>query len=291
MNTDKITYLIEAVESGTFTRAAEKLNLTQSGLNRQISSLESELKTTLIVRSRKGIRLARGADKIYERLKTIRKLEKLLDEEISEFHGALCGELAIGAYYSVAASWLPEVLKEFCKRYPKIKIKIVEGVNKTFLEQMDSGKLDCAFVANPSKGFDWYPIVETEYVAWLPPGHPLENKVALRPEDLKNEAMIYPKAHENTDIDYFFETHRLKPVVKFETQGPASTFAMVSAGLGVSINNRLQSESLKGNALIRSFSPKEKFYLGIMLPPIESASPATLAFLTLAQKHKKSLTY
>ena len=290
MNTDKITYLIEAVECGTFTQAAEKLNLTQSGLNRQISSLESELKTTLIVRSRKGVRLARGTGKIYERLKAIRKLEKLLDEEISEFHGALCGELAIGAYYSVAASWLPSVLKEFSERYPKIKIKVVEGVNKDFLEQLNNGALDCAFVANPPKGFDWYPIVETEYVVWLPPGHLLENKIALRPEDLRNEAMIYPKAHENTDIDYFFEIHRLKPVVKFETQGPASTFAMVSAGLGVSVNNRLQTESLKGSAVVRSFSPKEKFYLGIMLPPIESASPATLAFLTLAQKHKQRLT-
>lgn len=289
MNTDKISYLIEAVEAGTFTKAAEKLNLTQSGLNRQISSLEHELKTTLIVRSRKGVRLSRGTEKIYAKLKAIQKLEKLLEEEISEFHGTLTGELAIGTYYSVAASWLPNVLKKFSERYPNIQIKVMEGVNKSFAEKLNKGELDCAFVANPPKGFDWYPMIETEYVAWIPPEHPLSRLPILKPEDLINVPMIYPKAHEDTDIDRFFEIHRFRPVIRLETQDPGSTFAMVSAGLGISVNNRLQSESLKGEVIVRSFSPREKFFLGMILPPIESASPAMLAFLGLAQQNKKYL--
>ena len=289
MNTDKISYLIEAVESGTFTAAAEKLGVTQSGLNRQISSLEEELKTTLIVRSRKGVRLARGTEKIYARLKAICRQESILREELAEFHGVLCGELVIGAYYSAAVSWLPKVVKEFSLKHPYVSIKIVDGVDRSLIEKLDGGELDCAIIANPPKGYDWYPIIETEYVVWLPPDHQLKDKKDLKPSDLSDLPMGYPRAHEDTDIDNFFVVNKLKPIVKFETKGPSSAYAMVAAGLGISVNNLLQSRSLKGNVLVRSFSPRKKLELGILLPPVESASPAMLAFLALAQKHRLTL--
>lgn len=290
MNTDKILYLIEAVECGTFTAAAEKLGMTQSGLNRQISSLEAELKTTLIVRSRKGIRLARGTEKIFARLKAIYKQESILKEELAEFHGVLSGELVIGTYYSAAVSWLPRVVKEYTVLHPHVSIKIVEGVDKSLIEKLNDGELDCAILANPPGGYDWYPIIETEFVVWLPHDHGLKDKKNLKPQDLVNIPMIYPRAHEDTDVDNFFAVNKLKPLVKFETKGPSSAYAMVEAGLGISVNNLLQSQSLKGNVVVRSFSPRKKLDIGVLLPPIESASPAMLAFLALAQRHKMSLT-
>ena len=54
MNLEKVSYLITAIEAGSFSLAAEKLGMTQSGLNRQITSLEDELKTTLLLRGQIG---------------------------------------------------------------------------------------------------------------------------------------------------------------------------------------------------------------------------------------------
>ena len=69
MNLEKVHYLLTAIECGTFSLAAEKLGMTQSGLNRQISSLETELKTTLLLRGRRGVVPAKGAEPIIARLR------------------------------------------------------------------------------------------------------------------------------------------------------------------------------------------------------------------------------
>lgn len=71
MNLEKVSYLITAIEAGSFSLAAEKLGMTQSGLNRQITSLEDELKTTLLLRGRRGVVPAKGAEPVIARLREL----------------------------------------------------------------------------------------------------------------------------------------------------------------------------------------------------------------------------
>ena len=83
MNLEKVHYLLTAIECGTFSLAAEKLGMTQSGLNRQISSLETELKTTLLLRGRRGVVPAKGAEPIIARLRDLMTAERRVHEEIA----------------------------------------------------------------------------------------------------------------------------------------------------------------------------------------------------------------
>ena len=87
MNLEKVHYLLTAIECGTFSLAAEKLGMTQSGLNRQISSLETELKTTLLLRGRRGVVPAKGAEPIIARLRDLMTAERRVHEEIAAVKG------------------------------------------------------------------------------------------------------------------------------------------------------------------------------------------------------------
>ena len=150
MNLEKVEYLLTAIECGTFSLAAEKLGMTQSGLNRQISSLETELKTTLLLRGRRGVVPAKGAEPIIARLRDLMTAERRVHEEIAAVKGLLTGSLTIGSYFSISTTWLPQLLKQFSDAYPAITLSTVEGADAELIERLRNGSLDCAFLSQHS---------------------------------------------------------------------------------------------------------------------------------------------
>ena len=139
MNLEKVHYLLTAIECGTFSLAAEKLGMTQSGLNRQISSLETELKTTLLLRGRRGVVPAKGAEPIIARLRDLMTAERRVHEEIAAVKGLLTGSLTIGSYFSISTTWLPQLLKQFSDAYPAITLSTVEGADAELIERLRKG--------------------------------------------------------------------------------------------------------------------------------------------------------
>ena len=211
MNLEKVSYLITAIEAGSFSLAAEKLGMTQSGLNRQITSLEDELKTTLLLRGRRGVVPAKGAEPVIARLRELLLAEKRVHEEIAAVKGLVMGELTIGSYFSISTTWLPPLLKHFSDAYPAITLSTVEGTDQELVTRLKDGTLDCAFLSQHSYDGDFFPLMETEFVAWLPPEHPLASRDTVTAEDITKEPFIYPRVHHNTDIDDFFTRHRTAP--------------------------------------------------------------------------------
>lgn len=290
MNLEKVSYLITAIEAGSFSLAAEKLGMTQSGLNRQITSLEDELKTTLLLRGRRGVVPAKGAEPVIARLRELLLAEKRVHEEIAAVKGLVMGELTIGSYFSISTTWLPPLLKHFSDAYPAITLSTVEGTDQELVTRLKDGTLDCAFLSQHSYDGDFFPLMETEFVAWLPPGHPLASRDTVTAEDITKEPIIYPRVHHNTDIDDFFTRHRTAPKTHLITNDPYSAYAMVNAGLGVSVNNRLQSINLKGNVVLKPFSPQERVTLGIALPSLSTASPALMRLVAMARSMAKDFS-
>ena len=126
--------------------------------------------------------------------------------------------------------------------------------------------------------------METEFVALLPPGHPLIQADCVTVRQIAEEPFIYPRLHHNSDIVDFFTRHKIEPKIHLQTNDPYSAYAMVNAGLGVSVNNRLQSINLKGNVVLKPFHPQERVALGLALPSLETASPALMRLVSMARE-------
>ncbi len=286
MNLENVRYLLAALEAGSFSGAAERLGLTASGINRQVSVLEEELGTALLLRSRRGVLPAQGAESVISRLRELVAADDRVKAEVAAAKGLLTGRLAIGAYFSAAASFLPPLLKSFADAHPAVALSVTEGADAELIDCLQSGALDCAILSQHSFDGDFFPLLETEFVAWLPPGHPLSLKDAITAQDLAGEPFIYPRAHHKSDIDDFLARHKLAPAVRLETNDPYSAYAMVAAGLGVSVNNRLQAANLKEKVVLKSFTPVERVTIGMALPSMASASPAAIRFVALARQRR-----
>lgn len=284
MNLEKVDYLLTAIECGSFSLAANKLGMTQSGLNRQISSLEAELGMTLLLRGRRGVVPAKGTEAVITRLRELVAAEKRVHEEIAAVKGVLTGSLVIGSYFSFSTSILPVILKKYSDTYPAISLSTVEGSDTDLIARLRNGTIDCAFLSKHSFDGDFFELMDTEFVAWLPQNHPLAQKDAVTVAEITREPFIYPRVHHNTDIDDFFTRHRAKPRTHLITNDPYSAWAMVNAGLGVSVNNRLQGINLKGAVVQKPFFPEERVTLGIALPSLETASPALMRLVSLSRR-------
>ena len=284
MNLENVRYLLTALDAGSFSSAAARLNLTPSGLNRQISALEKELGTVLLLRNRRGVLPAPGTERILARLREAVVAEDRVKEEITAAKGLLTGHLSIGSYYSMAANFLPPLLKTFSNTYPAIRLSVTEGADSELIEALQAGKLDCAFLSQHSFDGDFFPLFDTEFVAWLPTDHPLSTKSSIRAKDLADQPFVYPRAHHRSDIDDFLARHKITPSVRIETNDPYSAYGMVAAGLGVSVNNGLQTAGLKERLVLKPLNPPEFVTLGIAVPSIAAASPALIRLLSLAQQ-------
>ena len=190
MNLENVRYLLTALDAGSFSSAAARLNLTPSGLNRQISALEKDLGTVLLLRNRRGVLPAPGTERILARLREAVVAEDRVKEEITAAKGLLTGHLSIGSYYSMAANFLPPLLKAFSNTYPAIQLSVTEGADSELIEALQAGTLDCAFLSQHSFDGDFLPLFDTEFVAWLPTDHPLSVKSSFRAEDLAEVSPI-----------------------------------------------------------------------------------------------------
>ena len=289
MNLENVHYLLAALEAGSFSGAADRLGLTASGINRQVSALEEELGTALLLRNRRGVLPAHGAEGVISRLRELVAADDRVKAEVAAAKGLFTGRLAIGAYFSAAASFLPPLLKDFADAHPAVTLSVTEGADAELIDGLRSGALDCAILSQHSFDGDFFPLLDTEFVAWLPPGHPLTLKDAITAKDLEAVPFVYPRAHHKSDIDDFLARHKLSPAVQLETNDPYSAYAMVAAGLGVSVNNRLQAANLKEKVVLKSFTPAERVTIGIALPSMASASPAAIRFVALAKQRRETL--
>ena len=127
MNIQKFMAFVKAVEYGSFTKAAEALNYTQSGISRMISDLETEWGVFLLERGRAGVSLTSDGLKLEPQLKRICNEHEILMTQIEDLHNMQSGMIRIGTFSSVATHWLPNMIKIFQMDYPKIDFELLLG--------------------------------------------------------------------------------------------------------------------------------------------------------------------
>ena len=120
MNANLLKYLafLKTVEYGSFTRAAEALNYSQSGISRMIHDLEQEWNLTLLTRSRSGVRLTAEGTQLLPHIKTLCGQFTQLQSKVDELNGLQSGLIRIGTFSSVATHWLPNMICASIRRKP-----------------------------------------------------------------------------------------------------------------------------------------------------------------------------
>lgn len=127
MDTKKLEALAAAVEYGSFTRAAENLGYTQSGLTHMMNSLEKDIGFPVLLRGRQGVRLTPAGERIFPLIRNLLDADEALGREIGRINTNREETVRIAAYSSIAIHWLPEVIQQFRHNHPGVDVEIRMG--------------------------------------------------------------------------------------------------------------------------------------------------------------------
>jgi DNA-binding transcriptional LysR family regulator len=239
MDMRQLEMLRAVVEEGTFTRAAQRLHVTQSAISRQIKLLEEELGGVLLHRGARGIQLTEPGQLL---LTTANRVHRELQDvvwQISETRELHRGSLSLGGGMTVCMYILPRLLKRFRSRYKGVDLRITSGTSEAVLRLMRSREVDLGLLTLPlvAKDLEVIPALKEEMVVATAPGHPLSRERAVEPKALGRYPLIVYEAGSNTRkvLDRFFLEHEVPVNVAMETENVEIIKAMVAAGLGITL--------------------------------------------------------
>lgn len=236
MNIQKYMAFIKTVELGSFTKAADLLNYSQSGISRMILDLEKEWKVSLLERGRAGVKLTSDGLKLLPHVQNVCREYEKLQMQVDELNGLQSGLIRIGTFSSVATHWLPNIIKEFQKDYPDIDYELLLGDYTEIEEWILEGRVDCGFLRLPTHSeLDTIFLEQDKLLAILPEDHPFAGCDKFPVEALCEEPFMLLEKGEKAEISEIFERHNLKPHVRFTTWDDYAVMSMVESGLGISI--------------------------------------------------------
>ena len=142
---------LKTAACGNFSKAAEALSFTQSGVSHAVQSLEEELGVTLLSRNRGGVVLTADGRALLPQIEKLCAAHHALMQSAASLKGMDAGLVKVATFSSVSAQWLPSILKSFGGQYPNIEFEVVTS---DFYEQVEEwilkGTVDCGFLRLPS---------------------------------------------------------------------------------------------------------------------------------------------
>lgn len=280
MNILKYMAFIHTVEYGSFTKAAELLNYSQSGISRMIHDLEQEWKVILLERSRAGVRLTSDGTKLLPYAKSLCHEYQKLQMQVDELNGLQSGLIRIGTFSSVATHWLPNIIREFQKDYPNIEYELLLGDYTEIEDWIAEGRVDCGFLRLPTRpDFETIFLEQDQLMVILPEDHPLADCERFPVSALCNDPFMLLEKGAKAEVSEIFERCGLTPQIHFTTWDDYAIMSMVESGLGISILPQLILKRIPYKIVAKELDIPAYSKIGIALRDRGAASLAVNRFL------------
>jgi DNA-binding transcriptional LysR family regulator len=226
-------------EEGGFTRAAQRLRVSQSAVSRQVKLLEDELGGQLLHRSGKGVTVTAQGELLLRAANRIHRDLQDVAWQISETQKLQRGMLSLGGGMTVCMHVLPRLLKKFRSLYPDVELRVTSGTSEAILRLVRNHQVDLGLLTLPVVAADLtvHPVLREEMVVVTAPRHPLTRQRTLDARSLGRYPLILFERGSNTRkvLDEFFLEEEVPADVTMETENVEIIKAMVASGLGVSL--------------------------------------------------------
>lgn len=239
MEFHQLRYVCAIADTGNFSRAAERCQVSQPSLSQQVLKLEEELGTKLFDRLGRSIRLTEAGRAFIPRARTIlAQLEAARStaaDKNTDFHGSV----TVGVIPTVAPYLIPNYAAAFAKKYPDAKLRIVEDTTAVLVEGLRDLSIEVAILALPlrHKDLELYRIRTEPLFAALSREHRLASAKSLALKELRGESFVLLRdGHCFRDLSINTCTRaRFTPHIAFESGQFSSLLGMVAADVGVSL--------------------------------------------------------
>lgn len=238
-----------SVRLGSFSRAAEELFVTQPTVSMQNKKLSDALGLPLFEQIGRNIRPTEIGRELYESCRRIFENLANLEMKISEHKGLKRGRLRVGVV-TTAKYFVPEVLGEFCRKYPGIDVALKVSNRERIIERLNTYEDDLYIMGQaPDEGIEIesYPLAPNPMVVLAPRGHPLEHEKNIPLSRIAEEPLILrePGSGIRDTTLRLFEQEGLTPRVRMELGSNEAIKHAVVGGLGLALLS-LHTLSLEG---------------------------------------------
>jgi DNA-binding transcriptional LysR family regulator len=214
MNLSQLETFLTVARTGSFTRAADLVHLTQSAVSRQVQDLEESLGVQLFERlgrtislTHHGKILVEEATRLLQNVKNVKDRLRDLDEEMS-------GDLRVGATVTAANTFLPSVLADFRRKNPRVNLSLQPGQSMGLLTKIRSNELDVAITGPVEEHPDLtsFAAIEDELVLVGAADHFLARKGTLKPNQLQGVGFISRDEGSDTQslVNTWFRQHEVR---------------------------------------------------------------------------------
>ena len=280
MDTKKLEALVVSVELGSFTRAAEQLGYTQSGLTHMMNSLEKDIGFTVLVRGRSGVQLTPAGQRIFPLVRDCLAGSAALEREISLINSHKEDSVRVAAYESIARHWLPEVIQQFRREHPDVTVDIQMGSVDEVYRWVLEDRVDMCFASRQEYGaLEWTSLRDDELLAILPPDYP-DGGDAFPVEFFNGQEFLMPSMGFDKDILRVLNEHGVTPLIRTTQVSDSAVISMVEHGLGVSVLSRLVLRGRQNSVRALPLLPQAFRELGIAARPRKELRPIVRKFIT-----------
>ncbi|WP_417624939.1 LysR family transcriptional regulator [Paremcibacter congregatus] len=228
----QLKYFLAVVETGSFTKAAERVYVTQPTLSAGIKKLESGLGTILFDRSGKRVFLTENGTRFVERAKAVLHQLNLAESAMrSEDTPKL---LRLGLLMTIPSHTIQQILQPFQRQEAGLVIELFEGTEQEIQNRLDEGRIDLALsILRPGRRQDSVSLYHEPYSLALASHHPLAAARTIDPIQLANEpTIVRSRCEVLSETSRFFTSHNVRPRLVYRTAQDERALAMVAAGVG-----------------------------------------------------------
>jgi LysR family hydrogen peroxide-inducible transcriptional activator len=192
MEFHQLRYVCAIADTGNFSRAAERCQITQPSLSQQVLKLEEDLGVKLFDRLGRSIRLTEAGRAFIPHARAILDRMEAARTSVADKNADLRGSIAVGVIPTVAPYLMPGYTASFAKKFPDAKLRIVEETTAVLVESLRDLSIDVAILALPlrHKDLELFPIRTEPLFAVLRPDHPRASAKSLALKDLRGESFV-----------------------------------------------------------------------------------------------------
>ena len=247
------------IETGTVSRAAETLHMSQPAASKQLTNLEAdtginlfERRRGLLIPTERGQRFYEEIDRIFSGLDQV---AMVVDNLRNEEHG----RLTIGVLPALSGRFIAATIRHFAQEQPDVFISLHARSSQFLIDWMRSGKVDVCIVTGriDDPHIQVEPILTMPMHCMLPLDHPLVSKASITIADIANEPLIafMHSSYTRLRLERAFEAENHVPKVITEATTAQNVCALVAAGMGVALVHPVYAETVEGDVVMRPFMP------------------------------------
>ena len=287
-----LEYFVAVAEERSFTRAAARLHVVQSGVSAAIKALEHELDAQLLDRTSKRVALTDAGVALLPRARATIDAARAARDAVDEVRGGLRGNLRIGTLTSIGLVDVPGLLGSFHRAHPEVTLQLTVSTRGSvgLVEALNDGTLDVTFVSVPGvapAGLRLRQLLWRTLELVVPVGHRLATADHVRIADLAGEPFVdFPAGYGNRIVvDRAFAAAGVDRQVSVEVMDITSGAEFVSQGLGIAMLPRFAVRDDKG-LVVRPLADVDlQWPLGVATSAVRAPSAAALALLAMIDDH------